>query len=208
MCEPGPRPGSFGREEHDVNVNFKARIVLLQWRWHHQGSEQTCCFPSFLYLCLRGLYLCETPLELCKKENATRSSINIRVSRKCAKCQCCTNKAEQVYITIIKTLSAYKSPRWLKTPAGLFDRTRHLNQRHLLDIKSSRLECAAVGELAEFLGETFEVPLGFLKILVLLVVGGRGQREAVLDPHHRGEQHHRHLTALPESPCRNQTRHQ
>lgn len=59
-------PGSFGGEEHDVNVNSEAIIVPLQWRWHHQGSAQTCCFPSFLCLCLRGLYLCETPLELCK----------------------------------------------------------------------------------------------------------------------------------------------
>lgn len=76
----------------------------------------TCCFPSFLYLCFRVLYLCETPLELCEYENATGSSINIRVGRKCAKCHCCTNKAEQVYITIVKTLSAYKSPRWPKEP--------------------------------------------------------------------------------------------
>lgn len=63
----------------------------------------------------------------------------------------------------------------------------------LLDIVRSSLKCAAIRELAEFLGETFEVLLGFQKLLILLVVGGSRQRQAVLHSNHRGEQHHRHV---------------
>lgn len=69
----------------------------------------------------------------------------------------------------------------------------------LLDIIWPSLECAAVGELAEFLGETFEVLLGFLKLFVLLIVCGCRERQAIPDPNHWGEQHHRHLTALVNS---------
>lgn len=54
----------------------------------------------------------------------------------------------------------------------------------LLDIIWSSLECAAVGELAEFLGETFEVLLGFLKLFVLLIVCGCRERQAIPDPNH------------------------
>lgn len=66
----------------------------------------------------------------------------------------------------------------------------------LLDIIRSSPKCAAVRELAELLGETFEVPLGFLKLFVLFIVSGCRERQAIPDPNHRGEQHHRHLTAL------------
>lgn len=66
----------------------------------------------------------------------------------------------------------------------------------LLDIVWSSLKCAAVRELAEFLGETFEVLLGFLKLFILLIISGCRERQAIPDPNHRGKQHHRHLTAL------------
>lgn len=199
---------SYGRKTMLMSIlRPKNKKLLLQWRWHHNGSAETC-FPFLLYLCLRGLYFCETPLELCKYENATGASIRVSNKKNIVKCQCCSNKAEEVYITIIKPLSAYKSPRQPKTPAGLTGPDIWYKVTYVLDIKSSWLQCAAVWELAEFLGETFEVPFGFLKILVLLIVCGRRERESVLDPDHRGEQHHRHLTAQPESPCQNRMRHQ
>lgn len=98
------------------------------------------------------------------------------------------------WINLFSKLSVFKSICWLN-PFLWYNRTLS----DLLDIISSRLERAAVGELADFLVETFEVSLGVLKIFVLLIVGGCRKREAVPDPNHRGEQHHRHLTALPKS---------
>lgn len=62
--------------------------------------------------------------------------------------------------------------------------------KDLLDIVWSSLQRAAVRELAQFFGETFEMPLGFLKLFILLVVGGCRERQAVPDPNHRGKQHH------------------
>lgn len=66
---------------------------------------------------------------------------------------------------------------------------------NLLDIVRPGLEAAAVGELAEFLGEAFEVLLGLLQLFVLFIIGGGREGQAVFDPDHWGEHHHRHLSS-------------
>lgn len=53
-----------------------------------------------------------------------------------------------------------------------------------IDIVRPGLEAAAVGELAEFLGEAFEVLLGLLQLFVLFIIGGGREGQAVFDPDH------------------------
>ena len=53
----------------------------------------------------------------------------------------------------------------------------------VLDIELADLDCAAVRELSELFGEALEVLLGLLKLLVLFVVCGRREWEAVPDPY-------------------------
>lgn len=90
------------------------------------------------------------------------------------------------------------------TLSGKYQEKTNPTKRDALDVVWPRLECAAVRELVELLGEAFKVPLGLLEVFVLFIVGGCREGQAFRNANHRGKQHRWHLTdeAVPLIACK------